>query len=441
MDDQATQDDTDINLSRGRRAENDATRWYQNTIRNQAPTYFEEDNRNGRRAIVTEILNQMNGHGYRFRWNGANDTRTLNPEVVRQSFYYVLHNDQQRTILLQEGIASPTQIDQWRRLNPLTDIGQVDQWANNPNNLDPAIAAHHTDDIRQNLPNFIGGNDGIVIDIAGLDEMIRRRRVAEDLNRANQRRDDANNGGGGDDGNDSDGEEDQSGNDSSNEGNNDEEGGNDGNDSNGEGDQSGIDNSSEENNDEGNEFDEEEDHSGIKTTMKGLIDYEEKIKSQRKQEVTRDIKELKSGIEEMESFKLEIESLEQEKRISRMQEINSRREEMDSQSEEMSSCMQEISSRMQEVYSFIQKMDSSEQETDTSSVVKEMDSLWEEMEILPMGILRQKKISRYTKIEIDDMEFHIQLHEMISHKLEEESDMLEIIPQYATKKVLEKKKS
>lgn len=422
---------TDIHLFIGRReVANDATQWYQNIIRNNVPAYFRDDDRDRRRDIVTDILSEMDRHGYRFRW--SHDIRSINEERVRQSFYYVLYNEEQQSIIIDRGIATRDQIDQWIEDNPLTDIdsaivtpAQINGWANNPINLDPTIASHHLDEIGQNLPNYFGDDNDdsrrdIERSVTRRDEGIRRKTVKTSLGQENKKGGDNDDGGDDDgdgngngngnsneqnnNGNGNDGQEDQSIYDNSNEQNNNDNG------NDGQEDQSSHDNSNKQNNDGGddgndvNDNDGQEDQSNMQEENNFINDVNDN--DDQKSQFTMqegDYFELDGFNRLIQSFNQQENSLKHD--ISRTLDSDIRRQKINSYNHGMNSRTREMVSIIQKMESRIQEMQKNHRQEKISLMESIIRRILESIRLSSMHKMirfTQRKISR-TKKSISDM--------------------------------------
>jgi hypothetical protein len=400
---------TDIHLFIGRReVANDATQWYQNIIRNNVPAYFTRDHdRDHRRDIVTDILSEMDRHGYRFRW--SHDIRSINEERVRQSFYYVLYNEEQQGIIIDRGIATRDQIDQWIEDNPLTDIdsaivtpAQINGWANNPINLDPTIASHHLDEIGQNLPNYFGDDNDdsrrdIERSVTRRDEGIRRKTVKTSLGQENKKKNDN------DDGGDDDGDGNGNGNGNSNEQNNNDNG-NDGQ----EDQESSYDNSNKQNNDGGdddndvNDNDGQEDQSSMHEENNFINDVNDNDGNLSMEEG--DYFELDGFNRLIQSFNQQENSLKHD--ISRTLDSDIRRHKINSYNHGMNSRTREMVSIIQKMESRIQEMQKNHKQEKISLMESIIRHIQESIRLSSMHKMirfTQRKISR-TKKSISDMQ-------------------------------------
>lgn len=93
------------------------TNRFNKTIREWVPMYFGATCILAKNAIINIILDHIHSWGYHFvnniRINTDSLAGNLRPEIIRQSFYDMLHNATQQDLIVKMGIATRQQLDQW----------------------------------------------------------------------------------------------------------------------------------------------------------------------------------------------------------------------------------------------------------------------------------------------------------------------------------------
>jgi hypothetical protein len=93
------------------------TDWFNKTIRGLVRMYFGTECKQAKNIIINSVLDRIRKKDYHFvgeiRINIDSLASNLSLEIIRQSFYDMLHNKTQQDLMVKKGIATRQQLDQW----------------------------------------------------------------------------------------------------------------------------------------------------------------------------------------------------------------------------------------------------------------------------------------------------------------------------------------